>query len=508
MNSLLPCKDAEPPDTFTEEESCQKEGKVSLVSSQGVLQLQTLIIALAVFHVLSCLLTLGLGEVKMKKWSSWEEATKTLEFQLSNDPRRFKLTRQTSFGRRHLKFWSKYRLLLWLVCFVRQFTGSVSKADYFALRHGFVAVHFPQDYSKFDFRRFIQRSLDHDFMVIVRISFWIWLYAIVFIFFNAHGFYNHYWLPFIPLVVLLVVGTKLEVIITKMCLKSSEQIVIVPGTVCVKPDDNLFWFGRPQLLLHLIQFILIQNSFQLAFFTWTWYNFGLWSCFYNNVEDVVLTIGFGIMVQFFCTYVTLPLYALVTQMGSSMKETIFTDRIIDGLKNWHRRAKKNLAKQRSLPSSPSAAPSPSFPTESSSSQRRMAAAPSLPFLPSKAPSSYRNTAMGSLVPSLPAKASTSYRHATAASSLTSLQDEASSSYRHKTMAPSLPSLPAKASSSYKHTTCETEFKYPSGRLELLEVQKVVEEIIQYGAMPNDGEISFGWWRRQSSEFSTRSRQSK
>lgn len=44
------------------------------------------------------------------------------------------------------------------------------------------------------------------------------------------------------------------------------------------------------------------------------YNFGLWSCFYNNVEDVILTIGFGIMVQFFCTYVTLPLYALITQV--------------------------------------------------------------------------------------------------------------------------------------------------------------------------------------------------
>ncbi|EHA8589252.1 putative MLO-like protein 2 [Cocos nucifera] len=346
------------------------------------------------------------------------------------------------------------------VCFVRQFTGSVSKSDYFALRQGFIAIHFPQDYSKFNFRRFIRRSLDHDFVVIVRISFWIWLYAIFFIFFNAHGFYNHYWLPFIPLVVLLVVGTKLEVIITKMCLKSSEQIVVVPGT----------------------------NSFQLAFFTWTWYNFGLRSCFHDNVEDVVLTIGFGIMVQFFCTYVTLPLYALVTQMGSSVKETIFTDRIIHGLKNWHRTAKKNLAKQRSLPSSPSTAPSPSFPTESSSFQRPTAAAPSLPSLPTKAPSSYGNTAMRSLVPSLPAKASTSYRHAAAASSLTS--------------------LPAEASTSYRRTTRETEFKYPSGRLELLEVQKVVEEIIQYGAMPNDGEISFGLWRRQSSEFSTRSRQSK
>lgn len=194
-----------------------------------------------------------------------------------------------------------------------------------------------------------------------------------------------------------------------------------------------------------------------------------------------------------------------------MKETIFTDRIINGLKNWHRTARKNLAKQRSLPSSPSAAPTPSFPTESSSSQRPTAAElslPSLPSLPTKAPSYHSNTAMGSSVPCLQAKASTSDKHEVAASSLTSLLAEASSSYRHKVMAASLPPLPTKASSSYRHTTQETEFTYPSGRLELLEVQKVVEEIIQYGAMPNDGEISFGLWKRQSSEFSTRSQRPK
>lgn len=60
----------------------------------------------------------------------------------------------------------------------------------------------------------------------------------------------------------LLVGTKLEVIITKMCLESSNKTAVVHGTFPVKPTDNLFWFGRPHLLLHLIHFILFQVKFK------------------------------------------------------------------------------------------------------------------------------------------------------------------------------------------------------------------------------------------------------
>ncbi|URE42219.1 Leucine rich repeat N-terminal domain [Musa troglodytarum] len=407
-DSFLPCKDAAPPGRFVEEQSCQEKGRVSLVSSVGTQQLQILIIVLV---------TLVLGEAKMKRWKAWEEETSTLEYQLSNDPRRFKLTRETSFGERHLRIWSNNCLFLWIVCFFRQFTDSVSKADYFSLRRGFVAVHFSQD-CKFDFRKFLQRSLDKDFAVVVSISFWIWMCAVFFIFFNAYGFYSHYWLPFVPLVILLVIGTKLEVIITTMCLKSSNQAIVVPGTISVELENSNFWFAQPRLLLHLVQFILIQNSFQLAFFTWAWYNFGVRSCFYREVADIILSFGTGVLVQFLCAYVTLPLYALVTQMGSSMKETIFTDEVMKGLKSWKKRAKKNLANQRSVASNA--------------------------FLPPP---------------------------------YTWLTDE--------------------ASSSCSRTPRKREFRYPSRRLELLEVQRVVEEVIRHGAnnMPNDGEVSFGLWRR-------------
>lgn len=57
---------------------------------------------------------------------------------------------------------------------------------------------------------------------------------------------------------LLGIGTKLEVIITRMCLEGNEQATVVPGIVGVEPKNGLFWFGKPRLLLHLIQFILVQ----------------------------------------------------------------------------------------------------------------------------------------------------------------------------------------------------------------------------------------------------------
>jgi len=52
----------------------------------------------------------------------------------------------------------------------------------------------------------------------------------------------------------------------------------------------------------------------------------------------------------------------------------------------------------------------------------------------------------------------------------------------------------------------TKFKYPSGRLELLEVQKVEEEIIPCGTNSSRyDEVSFRLWKRQGNEPSTKGR---
>nr|GMD61400.1 MLO-like protein 6 [Ipomoea batatas] len=329
------------------DDKCAAKGKVSLVSTDGIHQLHIFIFVLAVFHVLYCITTLALGRAKMRRWKAWEEETKTIEYQFAHDPERFRFARETSFGRRHLSFWTKTPILLWIVCFFRQFIRSVPKVDYLTLRHGFIMAHLaPQSQTKFDFQKYIKRSLEEDFKVVVGISPIIWLFAVFFLLFNTHGWYSYLWLPFIPLIIILLVGTKLQVIITKMGLRIQERGEVVKGVPVVEPGDDLFWFNRPRLILFLINFVLFQNAFQLAFFAWAWYEFGLRSCFHKHVEDIAIRISMGVLIQILCSYVTLPLYALVTQMGSNMKPTIFNERVATALKKWHHTAKKNVKESR------------------------------------------------------------------------------------------------------------------------------------------------------------------
>lgn len=46
----------------------------------------------------------------------------------------------------------------------------------------------------------------------------------------------------------------------------------------------------------------------------TQYKFGFRSCFHQRTEDIVIRLAMAALVQLLCGYVTLPLYALVTQV--------------------------------------------------------------------------------------------------------------------------------------------------------------------------------------------------
>ncbi|KAL4386850.1 hypothetical protein GQ457_09G028840 [Hibiscus cannabinus] len=328
-------------------DKCAEQGKAALVSAYGIHQLHIFIFVLAVCHILYCIIIYALGRTKMRKWKAWENETKTIEYQFYNDPERFRFARDTSFGRRHLNFWSRSTLTLWIVCFFRQFFGSVTKVDYLTLRHGFIMAHLaPGNGTRFDFQKYIKRSLEDDFKVVVGISPIIWFIAVLFLLAYTHGWYSYLWLPFIPLIIILLVGAKLQVIITKMGLRIQDRGDVVKGAPVVQPGDDLFWFGRPHFLLFLIHLVLFTNAFQLAFFVWSTYEFTIKSCYHEHVEDVIIRVSMGVIIQFLCSYVTLPLYALVTQMGTNMRPTIFNDRIAAALKNWHHTAKKHTKQSR------------------------------------------------------------------------------------------------------------------------------------------------------------------
>lgn len=52
----------------------------------------------------------------------------------------------------------------------------------------FVQAHLaPQSQTNFDFQKYINRSLEEDFKVVVGISPPIWFFAVLFLLFNTHG---------------------------------------------------------------------------------------------------------------------------------------------------------------------------------------------------------------------------------------------------------------------------------------------------------------------------------
>lgn len=64
---------------------------------------------------------------------------------------------------------------------------------------------------------------------------------------------------------LLVVGTKLQAIITQMALEIEERHAVVQGIPLVQVSDRYFWFSKPKLVLHLIHLTLFQVPMPISF---------------------------------------------------------------------------------------------------------------------------------------------------------------------------------------------------------------------------------------------------
>ncbi|ESR55224.1 hypothetical protein CICLE_v10020313mg [Citrus x clementina] len=223
--------------------------------------------------------------------------------------------------------------------FFKQFYGSVTKSDYTTLRLGFIMTHCRGN-PKFNFHKYLMRTLEADFKKVVGISWYLWLFVVIFLLINIDGWHTYFWIAFFPFILLLAVGTKLEHIISQLAHEVAEKHIAIEGDLVVQPSDDHFWFNRPRIVLILIHIILFQNSFELAFFFWIWVQYGFDSCIMGRVRFIIPRLVIGCFIQFICSYSTLPLYVIVTQMGSSFKKAIFDEHIQDGLVGWARMAKK------------------------------------------------------------------------------------------------------------------------------------------------------------------------
>ncbi|XP_008783729.2 MLO-like protein 3 [Phoenix dactylifera] len=340
---LLPCSKVHDKTNSSSSGHCAARGMVSLVSQQGVHQLHIFIFVLAVVHVLCGVVTMVLGRVKTRRWKAWEKETATTVYQIANDSRRFRFTRDTSFAIRHVNLWTTTSVYMWIRCFFRQFYV-VDKVDYLTLRNGFILAHFSRRRT-FNFQKYIKRALDDDFKTVIRISPFMWFLMVIFMLIDIHRWYSYFWLSFLPLVIVLSVGANLHMIVTKMALQLDKQRTVISGAPPVQPNDDLFWFGNPRLILFLLHLSFFQNAFELTFFIWIWYEFGLKSCYHENLGITIARVTIAMVVQFLSSYITLPLYALVSQMGSDFKPSMLEDRTREALRGWYEDVTRKRKKQ-------------------------------------------------------------------------------------------------------------------------------------------------------------------
>ncbi|GAV86385.1 Mlo domain-containing protein [Cephalotus follicularis] len=316
--------------TASSSEHCA-QGKVPMLSLEALHHLHIFIFVLAVVHVIFCVTTMVLGGARIRQWKYWEESLwheselKKTEKIHADHHKHFKL--------RAVGYWRKSAVISWLISFFKQFYGSVTKSDYIALRHGFIKAHCPS-LPKFNFHKYMMRTLGVDFKKIVGISWYLWLFVVMFLLLNVEGWHTFFWLAFLPLILLLLVGAKLEHIITRMAQEVAGKHD--QEAAQVNPSDEYFWFHRPDIVLHLIHFILFQNAFEIAFFFWIWCTYGFHSCIMEKFSYIIPRLFMGVVVQVLCSYSTLPLYALVTQMSSKLKRGIFHEDVHSTIDVWRR----------------------------------------------------------------------------------------------------------------------------------------------------------------------------
>ncbi|GMI94712.1 MILDEW RESISTANCE LOCUS O 13 [Hibiscus trionum] len=294
---------------------CSHQGKVPLLSTESFHQLHIFIFVVAVVHVISCATILVLGTARIRQWKPWEDWISKVDkgfAKVTHSQHLQQVLEKFAWG-----YWRRAAVISWIMSFSKQFYGSVTKSDYIALREGFIMTHVPA-HEEFDFHKHMMQSLERDFRHVVGISWYQWLFVVVFLILNVEGWNTYFWLSILPTVLLLLVGAKLEHIIVRL-VQDVDEMMKHPGleSASVRPSDEYFWFNRPRLVLDFIHFILFQNAFEIAFFFWILWTYGFHSCMMEGKGFIITRLVMGVIVQVLCSYITLPLYALVTMMGTT-----------------------------------------------------------------------------------------------------------------------------------------------------------------------------------------------
>ncbi|XP_071722109.1 MLO-like protein 4 [Rutidosis leptorrhynchoides] len=328
------------------------EGHESFASHESLEQMHRFVFLLAATHVSYSFIAIAFAMIKILSWKTWEIqaqniAKKNLEKTPLEATNSSKMNRLSTFIVHRVSHpWSQHRILVWLLCFGRQFWSSINHSDYQALRLGFISTH--QLPLAYDFHKYMVRSMEEEFRDIVGIGWPLWVFAIVCIFLNFHGTHIYFWISFVPAILILMIGTKLHRIVVKLAVEILERSPRL-GHHHFNLRDELFWFGKPEFLLRLIQFISFQNAFEMASFLWSMWEIEEPSCYTENHWFGAIRLTFGIVSQIWCSFITFPLYVIVTQMGSRFKKSVIPENVRKSLYKWQSRVKTRQSTSSSSP---------------------------------------------------------------------------------------------------------------------------------------------------------------
>ncbi|XP_030455960.2 MLO-like protein 15 [Syzygium oleosum] len=297
---------------------CSEKGKVPLLTAEALHHLDIFIFVLATFHVILCVCKIMLGYWKIHRWEKLADPDvgNKQYHELPDES----LQKQPE-NRGCLALGNKPKALGWMCSFFKQFYPSVTRFEYQELHLNFMARHL--DKRGEAFHSFVTGAVKKDFEKIVGISWYLWIFAVIFLLVNVAGWNAFFWISFIPLTLLLVAGTILEHMITRLAedvAKKHPENATRPDCNVVEFQSHYFWFRNSQFVLNLIHIVLFGNSLELSFFFFILFQYDFHSCIMGKVGFVVPRIAIGVFVQFMCIYRTLPLYAIVKSQIPPPKE--------------------------------------------------------------------------------------------------------------------------------------------------------------------------------------------
>ncbi|KAL3652360.1 hypothetical protein CASFOL_002041 [Castilleja foliolosa] len=107
----------------------------------------------------------------------------------------------------------------------------------------------------------------------------------------------------------------------------------------VEASTNVEQFALRVLLIRLIQFVSFQNAFEMATYISSMWEIKEPSCYTGDRKFLVIRLTFGVVSQFRCSFITFPLYDIVTQMGSKFNKAILSENVRKSLHGWRRKVR-------------------------------------------------------------------------------------------------------------------------------------------------------------------------